>query len=158
LAYYDPTSWIDKNDSLISDVEDRVEAEKTCSKVPIKTGFVPPNCVEMKVIVKETNETLCLREWQDTIGTINIVLSSLKNIIFRQGHFNNSGHRNPNRAMLSPPHHIHFPTQKFPDLSKRPAYAYEVSCDNDYISALTRYCEDCNIGIQGIHLTLFRRS
>ena len=91
---------------------------------------------------------LRLTEWVDTAGKINIDLTDDGSIL-RQGHFNHSGHHNPNGTDIPPPNHIHFPTMKLPNLRRHPAYAYPVRANCNYIEALVRYCADTNIQIEG---------
>ena len=150
MAYYDPSSWIGSGDQLVEAVERRIRLHKRARPRASRLGktYSPPNSIELSVSIGETNEMLRLTEWVDTAGKINIDLTDDGSIL-RQGHFNHSGHHNPNGTDIPPPNHIHFPTMKLPNLRRHPAYAYPVRANCNYIEALVRYCADTNIQIEG---------
>lgn len=158
MTYYDPVKWVDPSDDLISVVEEKVQADKKAKTDDKMIGFIPQNSVQMQLEIRDSNEKLQLKEWEDRSGKIYITLTTSNHVILRQGHFNNNNyHTNPNKKVIPPPHHIHFPTQKYPDLNTRPAYAYPVACGNNYIGTLTRFRDDCNIRLDGISLQLFHK-
>ena len=161
MAYYNPGYWVDDPcDSLLTEIEHVVQLDKVAYPDigAKKKGFLPPGAIELGVLVKESKTTLRLSGTISTVNKINFNLS-LGDFILRQGHFNHKGHTNPApiKRGISPPHHIHFPTIKYSDLTKRPAYAYKVRCNNNYIEALQKYCELNNISISGIRLPLIGR-
>ncbi len=147
MSYYNPIRWIHHDDQLISDIEDKLMADKRARSIQTRVGksFKPPSAIEFSVIVKETEETFRLIEWEDRAGKLYIELTSMENV-FRKGHFRHDWHHNPDGRNIKPPHHIHFPTQNFP-FSKRATYAYPVKSDNDYLSALSKFCNDTNIDL-----------
>ncbi len=139
-------------------VEDRIELPKVVKSEGSKgKSFLPPNALELIVSVVGTKDVLFLRERLDTVGKVSIVLSTGDSVILRQGHFNHDWHHNPNGVEVSPPHHIHFPTEGYPDLSRHHSYAYPVKGKGDYISALYKICEDCNVKVHGIPIPLLKK-
>ena len=155
MSYYDPSPWIDKNDSLIPDVENRVEAEKLAKKEFKSAGFHPPYHREISILVKDSKELLTLREYSNAIGKITITLLTSQNYILRQGNFNVTKiHTNPvAKQKVYPPHHIHFPTVNYHDLTKRHRYAYQLNgCGTSGKEILTRFLDESNIKAEGFSL------
>jgi len=158
MGYNDPAGWIDPNDQLLSHVEDKVKSEKLARP---KTGrsvrsFLPPSYLELDIVVKATRELMRLAEWVDVRGRVFVDLVHEDNTL-RKGHFNHDWHHNPNGRDISPPHHIHFPTLRYPNLDRMPTYAYPVKANSDYLNVLRKFCDDANIAIQGVPLPLLRR-
>ncbi|MCJ7426779.1 MAG: hypothetical protein MUO17_06620 [Dehalococcoidales bacterium] len=158
MSYYNPRKWISPDDQLIPDVENKLITDKRAYSVQSGTGksFKPPSSIELTVVIKETKETLRLIEWEDRQGKLSIELTSIDNI-FRKGHFNQDWHHNPNGNNIRPPHHIHFPTEKYPKLDRKPTYAYPVESENDYLNALSKFCNDTNIELRYASIPLLRR-
>jgi len=166
MAYYDPGGWIDPTDSLRDEVEDRLKLEKKAqpkrANMPQRIArgttkaFLPPVSFEIDVIVQSTKELLRLTEWIDKAGKVYIDLA-LSNDFLRKGHFNHGWHHNPNIRNIPPPHHIHFPTVKFRNLTRPHSYAYRVQSGGTYLEALQTFCEHVNINIRAVPLPLLRR-
>ena len=157
MSYYNPIGWVSPDDQLISDIEDKLIANKRAYSIQVGVGkaFRPPSAIEFNVTVKETGENLRLIEWEDREGKLCIQLT-LTDKIFRKGHFSHDWHHNPDGRNIRPPHHIHFPTEKFP-LRKRSTYAYPVKTESDYLSALLKFCNDTNIDLHHASIPLMRR-
>lgn len=157
MSYLNPQKWISPDDELIPDIEEKLIADKRAYSVNVGIGksFKPPSGIEFSVTIKETSETLRLVEWEDRQGKIFLEITAVDNT-FRKGHFNQGWHHNPNRMEIKPPHHIHFPTKNYP-LTMRPTYAYPVKSDKDYLSALSRFCNDTNIELSYATIPLMRR-
>lgn len=159
MAYYDPTDWIKPTDTLIPDVEMRMAAKKRAYSVDSGIGksFRPPRGLEFNVVIEETNENIRMVEWQDRIGKLFIDLCSSENSYYRKGHFNNhTPHHNPSAVTINPPHHMHFPTHDYPDLSwDKTKYAYPLKSENDIIEALLKFCSHTNINIHHTKIPLF---
>jgi len=157
VSYYAPIKWIPADDQLIADIEGKLITDKRAYSIQVGVGkaFKPPSAIEFNVIIKETKETLRLIEWEDREGKLYVELTSTENI-FRKGHFRHDGHHNPDGRNIKPPHHIHFPTENFP-LSKRSTYAYPAKTEGDYLSALSKFCNDTNIDIHHASIPLMRR-
>ncbi|MCK4368163.1 MAG: hypothetical protein KAV68_00615 [Dehalococcoidales bacterium] len=158
MPYYNPRRWAPLDDQLIPDIERKLIADKRAYSAQSGAGksFKPPSGIELSVIMEETKETLRLIEWEDRQGKIYIELTSIDNI-FRKGHFNQDWHHNPDCNNIKPPHHIHFPTEKYPRLDRRPTYAYSVKSQNDYLNALSKFCNDTNIELRNASIPLMRR-
>jgi hypothetical protein len=154
MTYFNPSEYIYKNDNLISEVEDRIEADKVVQSQTRSPGFIPMVYSESFVTIKETSEVLRLAEVHDEIGQVKLTLSTRNSFILRMGHFNVTDiHTNPEtKEQISPPHHIHFPTEKHPDLSRKHTYAFPVYCKNSRIEILTCYDNACNINVEGFAL------
>jgi hypothetical protein len=153
MSYYDPTSWIDSGDSLLPDVEEKVKAEKSITPERKSPGLSPIVYSETTVKFKDGSGILTLKEFWNVTGKGKITL--LGNQILRQGDFNTSIiHRNPEtRVAIPPPHHVHFPTKKHPDLNRDlHRYAFKVDCGSAREEILTRYCDVCNIKTEGLLL------
>ena len=163
MGYYDPSSWIDSADQLITDIEDTLRANKVASQTyarrrkhvrlhDITPSFLPPNSFELEVLVRDSGATLFIREWVDKEGKISIDLIH-ESEHYRKGHFKHiRWHHNPNCRNI-PPNHIHFPTLMYNNLMRQPTYAYPSDADN-FIDALRRFCNDTNINIDGITIPL----
>lgn len=161
MLYYDPSGWIDPADHLIPEVEEKLKLEKKAGPRVSRAGksYLPPNSMELGVLIKDTNEMLRLAEWVDKAGKVSITLS-VNDEFLRQGHFNHDWHHNPNGIDIPPPHHIHFPTKRYPNLRRSPTYAYrvkELRQDCNYLDALQKFCSHTNIEIRGAPLPLLRR-
>jgi hypothetical protein len=159
MSYYNPIKWISPDDQLAPDLESKLLADKRAYSARSGTGksFRPPSSIELTVIIRETKETLRLIEWEDRQGKLYIELTSIDNTIFRKGHFKHDWHHNPDGRDIWPPHHIHFPTKKYPRLDRKPTYAYPVQSENDYLSALSKFCNDANIELRHASIPLLRR-
>ena len=146
MSYYDPGVWVHPNDSLIKSVEQKIQQDKYLQVVPRSSGFLPSRYSEYFVRTKSNQELLRLAEAQDYTGKITITLSEGNARILRQGHFNiKTIHQNPDTGVkVYPPHHMHFPTEKYSNLRRRPAYAYPVKCSSARNDILNKYCNDCN--------------
>ena len=163
MAYYDPTLWIDPADSLIITIEQKLQADKTAKSAPKTKGraFIPLNELELDVIIKESGEVVRLTEWVDRIGRFHLGLGD-SNAKYRRGDFQETRrHHNPNGVNISPPHHIHFPTIKYP-LDGEHSYAHPARPTDDksgadYISALQLFCSYTNIMLSGVSLPIIRR-
>jgi hypothetical protein len=70
MTYYNPYNWIDLSDSLLSDVEIRIQMVKTAKPDEKPVGFMPAIRAEMEILIKDTNEKLHLKEWEDRSGRI----------------------------------------------------------------------------------------
>jgi len=158
MSYYNPISWISSDDQLISDIEQKLVIYKRASSRGLGSGkyLSPPSAMELAVIVEDTQEILRLTEWEDRQGKIFINLTFSEDT-YRKGHFNTGWHHNPSCNDIRPPHHIHFPTVKYPKIERPITYAYPVNCDSDYLSALRKFCDDTNIELRGASIPLLRR-
>ncbi len=158
MSYYNPINWIPSDDQLILDIEQKLTSDKRAYSRGAGSGkyLSPPSAMELAVIIGATKEVLRLTEWEDRQGKVFINLTFDEDT-YRKGHFNTDWHHNPNGEDIRPPHHIHFPTVKYPKLERPPTYAYPVKSDNDYLSALTKFCEDSNIELHGASVPLLRR-
>ena len=166
MAYYDPSGWIDPSDSLIGEVEDKLKLDKKAqpkgSSTPQRRApgttkaFLPPVSFELDVVIQSTRELLRLTEWIDKAGKVYIDLT-VSNDFLRKGHFKNNWHHNPDGRDISPPHHTHFPTVKFNNLTRPHSYAYPVRSGSNYLEALVTFCEHVNISIKAVPLPLLRR-
>lgn len=158
MTYYEPIKWASSDDQLVSSVEQILRSYKRAypRQVGVGRSFLPPSAIELDITIKETREVLRLTEWEDKQGRlfIHLVYSSE---FLRKGHFNHDWHHNPDGRNVPPPHHIHFPTMKYPKLEQPPTYAYPVKTNNDYLSTLIRFCEDTNIELRGVSIPLLRR-
>lgn len=151
MAYYDPHDIIDSGDVLITSVESLIKLPKTAVSCPPKgMSFVPPVSRRMQWDVKvgSTGNIMRLKQHKNTIGFINVVMFYNGSIV-RLGHFNRKqGHTNPNKSYVPPPHHIHFPTMKFPNLDRsNHKYAFRVKCNNTLTDTLTAFCDTNNIDL-----------
>ena len=165
MGYFDPSSWIDPTDQLITDIEDTLRAGKTASQIYSRRkkriglqytapSFLPPNSFELEVLAQDSGAILFLREWVDKEGKISIDLVH-ENEHYRKGHFKHiRWHHNPNCRDI-PPNHIHFPTLMYNNLTRQPTYAYPANADN-FIDALRCFCNDANINIDGVTIPLLR--
>lgn len=162
MGYYDPSIWIGSNDGLLADVEERVKSDKQARSTSVGSGksFLPLSSLQLDVIVRETREVLRLTERLDKLGRVRINLLG-KDATFRKGHFNETDwHHNPDGRNISPPHHSHFPTSKYPNLDRPHTYAHPVQVDSnflDFLNALRTFCEYVNIELHGVSLPLLRR-
>ena len=158
MPYYDPNKWISSNDQLIPEIEDKLIEDKTAFTTQTKQtkSFKPPSAIEFNVVLNETKGTIRLSEWEDRIGRVYIELTSIDSI-FRKGHFNQERyHHNPDGRDIKPPHHIHFPTRKYP-LNGQSTYAYRISSSKDYLNNLISFCNDTNIDLNHASIPLMRR-
>ncbi len=163
VAYYDPTRWLDPSDRLVNAVELKLKADKFAKSNPKAKGksFLPLNELELNVIIRESGESIRLTEWVDRIGRFHLGLEN-SNTKYRRGDFQaNKPHHNPNGKNIYPPHHIHFPTIKYP-LNGGKSYAHPVKpaddkTGEDYISALRLFCDYTNILLSGASLPMIRR-
>lgn len=159
MAYYDPSTWIDATDSLVSCVEHRMMMNKRAKTPKRRAGgrsFQPRGSIELDVEIQATGEVLRLTQWMDQLDKIFVNLQS-DNKVFRKGHFNQCWHHNPNDKNVPPPHHVHFPTILYPDLTRRPTYAHPIRARDDYLDMLQRFCDSVNIAIKNVSLPLWRR-
>lgn len=163
MAYYDPTPWIDPADDLIVTVEQKIQANKI-AKSTLKTkgkAFIPLNGLELDVIIKGSGEMARLTEWVDRIGRFHLGLED-SNTKYRRGDFQATRyHHNPNGVEIAPPHHIHFPTVKYP-LDGEHSYAHPVEptenkSGEDYITALQLFCDYTNTVLSGVSIPIIRR-
>ena len=158
MAYYEPAEWISQDDRLDSEVEEVLKIPKRAFPRRVGSGksFVPPSAIELDISVKDKTDVLRLTEWEDKQGRVFVNLEHAHRF-FRKGHFNSGWHHNPDKRDIPPPHHVHFPTMRYPNLDYPSTYAYPLSADSDYLSALVRFCEDINIEIHGVSIPLLRR-
>jgi hypothetical protein len=160
MSYYNPEKWMLSGDELVPDIEERLVVNKRAYTINTGVGksFKPPSGIEFSVVLIETKENIRLIEWEDIRGKLFIDLQS-PDYIFRKGHFNNLNvHHNPGGIVIKPPHHMHFPTKKYPKLYRgKTKYAYPLTCQNDYLSALMKFCNDTNIDIHHASIPLMRR-
>jgi hypothetical protein len=161
VDYYDPTPWIDTFDSLVDFIEARLKVDKVAKSDPRSKGqaYLPQHELELDIVVKESGETLRLTEWRDQVGRFHLGLVSSEEDILRRGDFKETRyHHNPNGKNIPPPHHIHFPTIKYP-LNHGHTYAHPVKptqdqSGQDYISALRLFCDHTKIILRGVSLPL----
>jgi len=165
MGYYDPSNWIAPDDSLIGEVEDRLKLDKRAQPKATRVqpravragkAFLPPNSFELDVIIESTKEVLRLVEWMDKEGKVFIELGVSVDFL-RIGHFNHGWHHNPNGRNIPPPHHIHFPTFQYRNITRPPTYAYPVQSGSDFVEAFQTFCDNANIRIKGVPLPLLRR-
>lgn len=169
MPYYDPSQWLDKDDALLPDVETQISVPKYARtpkryRQPVASSsagktFKPPYGSEYDVVDKFTNDViLTLVEWHDTIGKVYIELRQNERFI-RKGHYNTDDHRNPDRNLtyIPPPHHMHFPTGKYPDLMAKRKYAYPIESDSDYLSCIRSFCNNTEIDYHTTQWTMFPR-
>jgi len=160
MGYYDPSPWIESNDSLVASIEAILMRRKKAQSVGRVVGksFLPKNNLEMKVLVGDTGEQLRLIEWQrDRGGQIYIELS-LHADNYRKGHFRCGYHQNPDGRRAPPPHHVHFPTVTYRRLDfGQSTYAHPISEDSDcnYVDALGVFCDCVNIYWDGAPIPLW---
>ncbi len=162
MSYYDPTRWVKLPDTLVVAIEDKVRTNKKAQSSNGRTAgaFLPPNYLDLDVIVEQSGEILRLTEWIDKIGRTHITLSDSNQLSFRRGDFRvTEHHHNPSGVDIPPPHHIHFPTVDYP-LNGTHTYAYPTNSKvvSDYIGALNVFCNVNNIILDKIHLPLLRFS
>jgi hypothetical protein len=151
MPYYDPSPFIDLSDSLIDTIGVELRVVKIAKSNPRIKGkaFIPLNELELDVVVKGSANVIRLTEWVDRIGRFHLGLEN-PNTKYRRGDFQEKTyHHNPNGKDIPPPHHIHFPTTKYP-LDGEHSYAYPVKptidkSGADYISALQLFCDYTNI-------------
>ena len=163
MPYYDPSKWIAADDTLIADVEQKVIAPKLASSKASRgrKAFLPPNKMELHIVTTDTHEELRLTEWQNKLGKIFINLTHDIGTL-RKGHFKGQRwHQNPDGTAIAPPHHVHFPTTKYPnlDLEKVSTYAHPIlreQKDVSYIHALRGFCDYVNIELHGVAVPLLR--
>lgn len=159
MAYYNPRRWIDHTDSLLLETENILKLRKLARQRAtsgLGRKFLPPVFLEFDVTITGTDDVIRMTEWVDTMGKIYIDLAH-DGTFLRKGHFNHGWHHNPNGREIPPPHHIHFPTTKYPSLSARsPKYAYSINSNNNYVDALLRLCDHNNIEIRGVSVPLTR--
>ena len=160
MAYYDPSPLLSPDDSLIEPIEVLVKTPKKASQ-RFKTGsqcFIPPQAIELNVFLPENAGVLRLTLTVKLNNKIIVNLSGSPDTL-REGHFNFPGyHHNPSGVDVPPPHHIHFPTTKYPKFSyTTSSYAYQVSGNTDYMNAMQMFCYNNNINIQGLNYPLQQR-
>jgi hypothetical protein len=160
MSYYDPFTWVELGDNLISHIEIWMKGNKNAKAKyrNIGRGFSPPVNFEFDVVMQQGGyEIFRMTEWIDKSGRITISLSR-DNKFYRNGHYNRPNyHHNPSGANVRPPHHIHFPTVKYNDINKHPNYAHPVDSENDYINTLCTFCDCVNINLGAISLPLLAR-
>lgn len=153
-AYYDPSPWVDSDDSLIQEIEDWVRQPKSTARrmSPSNNSFMPNPALELRIsfnddVGKDLRLTLSI----DQVGKINITLTPEDQLhkIIRAGHFKHPrAHTNPDkkRTIIPPPRHMHFPTEKYSILRVGYShYAYRVDAGDDFYTALTEFCRLNNI-------------
>lgn len=157
MPYYDPTSWIPDDDSLVPEVETRIIADKraTASSVRSRKAFLPPYAFDLDVQVKDSTEMMRLSLTKGKLGKVYISIASGE-LTLRNGHFNGDYHTNPDGTHVRPPNHIHFPTKNYPSLERRHTYAYHAISNTDYLSALKKICDDSNIDLRSVSLPLLQ--
>ena len=163
MTYYNPVKWIAPDDKLIPEVEQRVMLEKHARsrERTSRSSFLPPWEMELSITIAETAEALRMTEWIDKLGRVFIDLTHDSKTL-RKGHFNQiRWHHNPDGRDISPPHHVHFPTVKYPDLDSDhlSSYAHPINTEEpraNYLTALRSFCDCVNIRIQGVSLPLLR--
>ena len=163
MVYYNPTPWIDPIDNLIVTIEQKLQANKVAKSTPKTKGkaFIPLNELELNVIIRESGEVVRLTEWVDGRGRFHLGLED-SNTKYRRADFQViRHHHNPNGVNIPPPHHIHFPTVKYP-LDGEHSYAHPVEATDDksgvdYISALRLFCDYTNIVLSGVSIPMIRR-
>lgn len=157
MGYYNPRRWIEPTDSLLAATENVLKLKKLArQRVMSGSGhkFLPPVFLEFDVTITDTNDVIRMTEWVDTMGQIYIDLAHDGNFL-RKGHFNQGWHHNPNGRDIPPPHHVHFPTAKYPSLNAHsPKYAYSIKANNNYVEALLKFCDHNNIKVRGISIPL----
>jgi hypothetical protein len=161
MGYYDPSSWIASDDSIVVSIEAKLILKKSAWSAGRTTrgkSFLPKNSLELQVLIEDTGEELRLVEWQgDRQGKIYIDLN--QNVdVYRSGHFRCSYHQNPNGCAIPPPHHIHFPTIKYRKLGYgQTSYAHPIMGDQDcnYILALQSFCDQINIFLDKVNIPLW---
>lgn len=163
MPYYNPSKWIASDDSLIPEVEQKVKPPKVASsrRLTTRKAFLPPNTLELDVVIKATKETLRLTEWQDTLGKVFINLAHDRRTL-RKGHLNEMRwHQNPKGRAVRPPHHMHFPTTQYPnlDLERASTCAHPILGKQrvSFIDALRGFCGYVNIELHGVSVPLLRR-
>jgi hypothetical protein len=140
-----------------------LQADKIGRSTPRTKGkaFVPANELELSIVIKGSGEVIRLTEWMDGRGRFHLRLEG-SDIKYRRGDFQETRfHHNPNGAEIPPPHHIHFPTTKYP-LEGEHSYAHPVKPRDgksgaDYISALWLFCDYTNITLSGVSIPIIRR-
>jgi len=160
VSYYDPIQWIDPSDSLVDIIEAKLRAGKIAKsdRGSKRRAYLPRHELELDIIVTQSSEVLRLTEWQDHAGGFHLGLVNTSDI-YRRGDFKvNSYHHNPNGRDIPPPHHMHFPTIKYP-LNQRHTYAHPVQptsdkSGGDFISVLQLFCDYTNIMFSGVSLPL----
>ena len=160
MSYYDPFRWIDPSDSLVCIIEAKLRADKIAKSNRGSKGraYLPRHELELDIIVKESGEVLRFTEWKDRAGRFHLSLVNTSDI-YRRGDFKeNSYHHNPDGRNIPPPHHMHFPTIKYP-LNQRHTYAHPVKpasdqSGEDFISVLRLFCDYTNIMLSGVSLPL----
>jgi len=163
VAYYNPRKWVAQDDDLLEAVEKEVKADKKATPKREKAGksFLPPCSLELNIVNTDTREVLRLVEWIEKDDRVFIELSPADGEShLRKGHFNNpedEWHHNPNSRNIHPPHHIHFPTAKYPNLSMQHTYAHPVEARCDYLGAFAGFCDCVNIRYEGVSIPLLRR-
>ncbi len=163
MPYYDPSEWVAAGDTLIAEVEQKVMAPKLASSKASRDrkAFLPPNTMELHLTTTDTHEALRLTEWQNKLGKIFINLTHDRGTL-RKAHFKETRwHQNPNGTAIAPPHHVHFPTRKYPslDLERVSTYAHPIlkeQPDVSYIDALRGFSEYVNIELHGVSIPLIR--
>lgn len=153
MSYYDPSPIIHGTDTLIISCETRVKTRKRGELQSSYFGkaFLPPSLqLEWLVIIGETGEILTLKQWVNKVGKIEINLIDSNMYWLRKGHYNNTPHRNPDDSITKGPHHIHFPTTKYPTLDvQRQKWAYSVDVNGNYLEALIQFNRHTNIRLRG---------
>ena len=160
MAYYNPRRWIDPTDNLLPETENVLKLEKLARQRATSGAgrtFLPPVSMEFDVIIKGTEDIIRMTEWVDTSGKIFIELTHESHIL-RKGHFKQGWHHNPNNQEIPPPHHVHFPTKKYPlSNTQSSTYAYSIQSNNNHVEALLRLCNHNNIEVRGISVPLISR-
>lgn len=152
--YYDPSPWIDSDDSLIPEIEELVRLPKTTARrmSPSNKSFIRNPALELRIsFVGVEEKDLRLTLIIDQIGKIYINLTPEDQPFrfIRTGHFkHHNPHTNPDkkRTVIPPPRHMHFQTKKFPTLRVGYRhYAYKIDAGDDFLTALTEFCRLNNI-------------
>ncbi|PVV83531.1 hypothetical protein [Dehalogenimonas alkenigignens] len=152
-GYFNPLPLIAHGDEAIPSIENLIRAQKVAvTDTRRRNSFSPPNQVQLDVKTVLSGDILRIHQSKDTIGLITVTMFH-NNEVVRQGHFNRKDwHHNPSGQNIPPPHHIHFPTLKFPRIGRANrdghSYAYQVDSDRDMTSTLKCFCINNNISLQ----------
>lgn len=151
MTYYDPSIWVtDKTDKLVEVCENIIKLNKVADpKEKYGQCFQPTFSAQWRVTVLETGEILDLKQWADRTGKIDVDLIQESEGL-RKGHYNpRKHHRNPDGQIVKP-HHVHFPTEKYPRLYvQTKKYAYPSQVNGNYIETIKQFCRESNIELRG---------
>jgi hypothetical protein len=158
MTYNDPSFLLSQDDALLPEVESKIQDTKKTVAAEIIKGksYIPRGSLRFVLRNIKSGEEFRLSGYRDSEDKIRLDLYDSLSLLIRKGHFNDTGHHNPNGRDIPPPNHIHFPTQSSPDLHKHHGtYAYQVISKTDYLSALKKYCQETNIELESINISLY---